>query len=37
MIQGHAKDLTQPAPEFLLDHMPKAYAIWTWNDYDENG
>ena len=37
MIQGHAKDLTQPAPEFLLDHMPKAYAFWTWNDYDENG
>jgi hypothetical protein len=22
------------APMFLLDHMPKAYAIWTWNDYD---
>jgi hypothetical protein len=22
------------APNFLLDHMPKAYAIWTWNDYD---
>ena len=21
----------------LLDHMPKAYAIWTWNDYDANG
>jgi triacylglycerol lipase len=25
------------APVFLLDHMPKAYAIWTWNDYDANG
>jgi len=25
------------APMFLLDHMPKAYAIWTWNDYDANG
>jgi triacylglycerol lipase len=24
-------------PNFLLDHMPKAYAIWTWNDYDANG
>ncbi len=21
-------------PSFLLDHMPKAYAIWTWNDFD---
>jgi triacylglycerol lipase len=21
------------APTFLLDHMPKAYAVWTWNDY----
>jgi triacylglycerol lipase len=20
-----------------LDHMPKAYAIWTWNDYDAKG
>jgi hypothetical protein len=25
------------APRFLLDHMPKAYAIWTWNDYEANG
>jgi triacylglycerol lipase len=25
------------APDFLLDHMPNAYAIWTWNDYDANG
>src|SRR5262245_43349684 len=25
------------APIFLLDHMPKAYAIWTWNDYDAHG
>jgi triacylglycerol lipase len=24
-------------PVFLLDHMPKAYAIWMWNDYDANG
>jgi triacylglycerol lipase len=23
------------APQFILDHMPKAYAIWTWNDYDQ--
>jgi Lipase (class 3) len=25
------------APTFVLDHMPKAYAIWTWNDYDARG
>jgi hypothetical protein len=25
------------APIFLLDHMPKAYAIWTWNDYEAHG
>jgi len=24
-------------PVFLLDHMPKAYAIWAWNDFDANG
>ena len=24
-------------PRFILEHMPKAYAIWTWNDYDKNG
>ena len=27
----------QTAPKALLEHMPKAYAIWTWNDYDANG
>lgn len=25
------------APNFLLEHMPKAYAVWTWNDYDAHG
>jgi hypothetical protein len=25
------------APTFVLDHMPKAYAIWTWNDYEAHG
>ena len=24
------------ASTFLLDHMPKAYAIWMWNDYHAN-
>ena len=32
-LRGHPQD----APELLLEHMPKAYAIWTWNDYDANG
>lgn len=25
------------APKFVLEHMPKAYAIWTWNDYEAHG
>ena len=28
--------LTQ-APKFLLDHMPRGYAVDIWNDYDTNG
>jgi triacylglycerol lipase len=37
MIKGlHSEALTL-APVFLLDHMPKAYAIWMWNDYERNG
>ena len=24
-------------PNFFLEHMPKAYAIWTWNDYEAHG
>jgi triacylglycerol lipase len=24
-------------PTFLLDHMPKAYAMWLWNDYATHG
>jgi hypothetical protein len=36
-IQGLSKGNLQTAPIFLLDHMPKAYAIWTWNDHDANG
>jgi hypothetical protein len=30
MIEHHVAT----APQFILDHMPKAYAIWTWNDYE---
>jgi triacylglycerol lipase len=37
MINGlHSGALTL-APVFFLDHMPKAYAIWMWNDYEHNG
>lgn len=25
------------APPPVLDHMPKAYAIWAWNDYELHG
>lgn len=28
--------ITRP-PNFFLEHMPKAYAIWTWNDYEAHG
>jgi triacylglycerol lipase len=30
----NALGVIEHAPMFLLDHMPKAYAIWTWNDYE---
>jgi triacylglycerol lipase len=36
VIEGLVNGTAQTAPTFLLDHMPKAYAIWTWNDYDKN-
>lgn len=25
------------APDFLLDHMPRAYTVDIWNDYDRHG
>ena len=34
MFEGLANGTLKSAPTFLLDHMPKAYAIWMWNDYD---
>jgi hypothetical protein len=34
MIDALKQGTLKTAPNFLLDHMPKAYAIWTWNDYD---
>ena len=36
VIEGLSQGTLQSAPIFLLDHMPKAYAIWMWNDYDAN-
>jgi len=35
-LEGLADGKLKSAPVFLLDHMPKAYAIWMWNDYDAN-
>jgi len=37
IIEGLSKGALKSAPTCLLDHMPKAYAIWMWNDYDANG
>lgn len=36
IINGLKQGTLKTAPNFLLDHMPKAYAIWTWNDYEAN-
>jgi triacylglycerol lipase len=37
VIEGLDAHTLTVAPNFLLDHMPKAYAIWTWNDFDAHG
>ena len=37
VIEGLEAKTLSIAPNFLLDHMPKAYAIWTWNDFDAHG
>ena len=37
VIDALKRGTLQTAPRFLLEHMPKAYAIWTWNDYDAHG
>ena len=36
MFEGLSNGTLKSAPTFLLDHMPKAYAVWMWNDYDAN-
>ena len=35
-LQSNQPETLTTAPIFILDHMPKAYAISTWNDYDAN-
>jgi hypothetical protein len=37
MIEGVQRGVFSHPPRFFLDHMPKAYAIWTWNDYEAQG
>lgn len=37
VIEGLAAGTLTVAPTFFLDHMPKAYAIWMWNDYEASG
>jgi triacylglycerol lipase len=36
-VEALSVGILRTAPVFLLDHMPKAYAIQTWNDYDAHG
>ena len=36
VIDGLSSATLASASRFLLDHMPKAYAIWMWNDYHAN-
>jgi pimeloyl-ACP methyl ester carboxylesterase len=36
-VSGLWRRTVTSGPPFLLDHMPKAYAIGTWNDYAANG
>jgi hypothetical protein len=37
MIEGLKQGILTRPPRCLLDHMPKAYAIWAWNDYEAHG
>jgi triacylglycerol lipase len=37
IIRGLLDGTLKSPPNALLEHMPKAYAIWTWNDYDAHG
>ena len=33
LFDGRVKE----APDFLLDHMPRAYTVDLWNDYVQSG
>jgi triacylglycerol lipase len=37
MIEVLRKNLISDAPEYLLDHMPRAYATYMWNDCAAHG
>jgi triacylglycerol lipase len=37
IIENLRNGTLSAAPNFLLEHMPKAYAIFAWNDFDANG
>jgi hypothetical protein len=34
MTKGIKRGVLVHPPTFFLDHMPKAYAVWIWNDYE---
>jgi hypothetical protein len=37
ILGGLEHGTMKTAPRAVLDHMPGAYAVWTWNDLDANG
>jgi triacylglycerol lipase len=37
VVHGLETGAIQTAPEFLLDHMPRGYAVDIWNDFARNG
>jgi hypothetical protein len=37
VVHGLGTGAMQRAPDFLLDHMPRAYAVDIWNDHDAHG
>lgn len=37
VVQGLETGVLRTAPDFLLDHMPRAYTVDIWNDFVRNG
>jgi len=37
VVRALKTGLVRRAPDFLLDHMPRGYAVDIWNDLDANG